>query len=367
MTLTEISAGEIRVPLTVPFKTAVRTVDHMHSLILTVKTDDGRTGWGEAPATAVITGDLIDSMRAGLAVLAPRLIGRDLGDFNACLNDVESGLAHHSSLKAALEMALFDLRAQAFGVPLYQLLGGGKPQLKTDVTISVNDIDSMVADSRRAVAAGFDALKIKTGGRDWRIDVDAVRAIHAAVGPNVALRVDANQGWSPKAAVAALGAIAAAGIDVEFVEQPVKADDLAGLKFVTDHVAAPVLADEAVFSVKDALAVLSSGSADILNIKLMKTGGLLQAIEIARLARRHHRPCMIGCMLEGVISVTAAAHFAAAYADVVTLVDLDGPALCRERRVRGGLVMEGPWITLPQSPGLGIEAVDGMEKAQSFR
>jgi L-Ala-D/L-Glu epimerase len=366
MRIVEIAAAEIRVPLKVPFKTAVRTVDHMHSLVLTVRTDDGRTGYGEAPATAVITGDLIDSMRAGLAVLAPQLIARDLADFNALLGIVARGLVHHASLKAALEMALFDLRAQSYGVPLYQLLGGGTPKLKTDITISVNDVATMVADSERAVAEGFDALKIKTGGRPWRVDVDAVRTIHAAVGPDVSLRVDANQGWSPKDAVAALNAIAAAGIAIEFVEQPVKADDLAGLRFVTEHVAAPVLADEAVFDVKDALNVLATGSADILNIKLMKTGGIAQAIEIAQLARRHHRPCMIGCMLEGVISVTAAAHFAVSNADVVTLVDLDGPQLCRERRVTGGLRMEGPWLHLSDTPGLGIEAVEGMERLQTY-
>ena len=273
---------------------------------------------------------------------------------------------HHSSLKAALEIALYDLRAQQFGVPLFQLLGGGIPRLKTDVTISGNDSATMVQDSLRAVAEGFDALKVKVGGRTWREDVQSTLAIYRAVGPNVALRLDANQGWTPKQAVQVIQVLEAAGLALEFVEQPVKADDIAGLKFVTDHTLTPILADEAVFSVSDALHILSTHSADIINIKLMKTGGISQAIEVANLTRRHHRTCMVGCMLESGISVTAAAHFAVAHADVVTLIDLDGPQLCQGSAITGGLTMDGPWIALSDAPGLGITAVHGLADVQQY-
>jgi L-alanine-DL-glutamate epimerase-like enolase superfamily enzyme len=273
---------------------------------------------------------------------------------------------HHSSLKAALEIALYDLRAQAFGVPLYQLLGGGVPRLKTDVTISVNDTATMVQDCQCAVAEGFDALKVKVGGKTWREDVHSVLEIHRAVGPDVALRLDANQGWSPKHAVQVIQALEAQGIVLELVEQPVKAGDVAGLRFVTNHTLTPILADEAVFTVEDALHILASGSADIINIKLMKTGGISQAIEVAQLTRRHHKTCMLGCMLESAISVTAAAHFAVAYADVVTLIDLDGPQLCKGSAVDGGMTMDGPWIALPDAPGLGITAVHGLSDIQIY-
>jgi L-alanine-DL-glutamate epimerase-like enolase superfamily enzyme len=358
--ITKITVGEIRLPLKVPFKTALRTVNEVHDLVLIVETSTGFTGYGEAPATAVITGDLLDSMRAALALIAPRLIGKDLCDFHALLRTVHQSVLHHNSLKAALEIALYDLRAQQFGVPLYQLLGGGVPRIKTDVTISVNDTATMVQDSLRAVVDGFDALKVKVGGRSWREDVASTLAVAQAVGPGVALRLDANQGWTPKQAVQVIQAIEASGVVLEFVEQPVKAGDVAGLKFVTDHTLTPILADEAVFSVEDALHILSTQSADIINIKLMKTAGISQAIEIANLTRRYHKPCMIGCMLESGISVTAAAHFAVAYADVVTLVDLDGPQLCQGSAIDGGLTMDGPWISLPAAPGLGITAVHGM-------
>lgn len=366
MLIQRITVGEIRLPLKLPFKTALRTVNHVHDLVLIIETDTGLKGFGEAPATAVITGDLLGSMRAALALIAPRLLGRDLLDFNALLATVHHAVVHHTSLKAALEIALYDLRAQQFGVPLYQLLGGGTPRLKTDVTISVNDSATMVQDCLRAVAEGFDALKVKVGGRSWREDVQSTLAIHHAVGPKVALRLDANQGWTPKQAVQVIQALEAAGVELEFVEQPVKADDVAGLKFVTDHTLTPILADEAVFSVQDALHILSTHSADIVNIKLMKTAGISQAIEVANLTRQHHRTCMVGCMLESGISVTAAAHFAVAHADVVTLVDLDGPQLCQGSAIDGGLTMNGPWINLSDAPGLGITAVHGLTDVQQY-
>jgi o-succinylbenzoate synthase len=366
MLIQRITVGEITLPLKVPFKTALRTVTDVNDLVLIIEADSGLKGYGEAPATAVITGDLLGSMRAALALIAPRLIGRDLLDFNALLATVHQSVVHHSSLKAALEIALYDLRAQQFGVPLYQLLGGGTPRIKTDVTISVNDSATMVQDCLRAVDQGFDALKVKVGGRTWREDVDSTLAIYRAVGPHVALRLDANQGWTPKQAVQVIQALEAAGVALEFVEQPVKAGDVAGLKFVTDHTLTPILADEAVFSVSDALHILSTQSADIINIKLMKTGGISQAIAVADLTRRHHRTCMVGCMLESGISVTAAAHFAVAHSDVVTLVDLDGPQLCNGTAIDGGLTMDGPWITLSDAPGLGITAVHGLTDVQQY-
>ncbi|MBP8286300.1 MAG: dipeptide epimerase [Rhodoferax sp.] len=360
MLINHITVGEVKTPLKVPFKTALRRVDEVHDLVLMISTDTGLTGYGSAAATAVITGDLIDSMRAGLDLLAPKLLGRRLRDFNTLLRTVHQSLVHHSSLKAALEIALYDLRAQSIGLPLYQLLGGGEPQIKTDVTISVNLADVMVKDALRAVAEGFDALKIKVGGQTWRDDVESVLAIHRAVGPNIALYLDANQGWEPKQAVQVIQALEKSGVVLEFVEQPVKAADLTGLKFVCDNTLTPILADEAVFTVANALHILNTRSADVINIKLMKTAGISGALEVASLTRMHHKTCMMGCMLEGAISVTAAAHVAVACDDVVAYVDLDGPQLCKGSAVEGGMRMAGPWIHLSDAPGLGITAVHGL-------
>jgi len=366
MLIQRITVGDIKLPLKVPFKTALRSVHELHDLVLVIETDTGLRGFGEAAATAVITGDVLDSMRAALALIAPRLLGHHLADFNALLRNVHHGIVHHSSLKAALEIALWDLRAQSLGLPLYQLLGGGEPQLRTNLTISVNPVEIMVRDALRAMEQGFDCLKIKVGGHTWRDDVESVLAIERAVGPHMALRLDANQGWTPKQAVQVIQALEQANITLELVEQPVMADDLEGLRFVTERTLTPIMADEAVFSTRDALRVLSTRSADILNIKLMKTGGLSRALQIADLARQHHATCMVGCMLEGHVSVTAAAHFAVAMDDVVAFNDLDGPMLCRGSATEGGMQIDGPWVHLPNAPGLGITAVHGLERLQVY-
>lgn len=366
MLIKRITVGEVKVPLKVPFKTALRRVDEVHDLVLMVETNTGLIGYGSATATAVITGDLIDSMRAALALLAPKLLGRRLLNFNALLRTVHHSVVNHTSLKAALEIALYDLRAQSVGLPLYQLLGGGEPQIKTDITISVNSVEIMVSDAQAAVAEGFDCLKIKVGGQTWRDDVESVTAIYQALGPNIALFLDANQGWEPKQAVQVIQSLEKAGVVLEFVEQPVKASDLAGLKFVTDNTLTPIFADEAVFTTSAALQILATGGANGINIKLAKTAGISAALEMANLARMHHRTCMVGCMLEGLISVTAAAHVAVACEDVVAYVDLDGPLLCSGRVVDGGMEQSGPYIDLPDAPGLGIKAVHGLMNVKVY-
>lgn len=184
-----------------------------------------------------------------------------------------------------------------------------------------------------------------------------MKAIRQAIGYDIDLRIDANQGWKPKEAVKVLREMEDAGLDIDFVEQPVIAHDIDGLKFVTDNVAIPVLADESIFSPMDALNVLERRAADLINIKLMKTGGIYNALKICSLAEIHGVECMIGCMLEAKVSVTAAVHLACAKS-IITKIDLDGPVLCSEDPINGGAVFNESKITLTDKPGLGIESIN---------
>ena len=184
-----------------------------------------------------------------------------------------------------------------------------------------------------------------------------MKAIRQAVGHDVQLRIDANQGWKPKEAVSVLRKMEDAGLQIEFVEQPVSAHDIDGLKFVTDNVNIPVLADESIFSPMDALNVLQRRAADFINIKLMKTGGIYNALKICSLAEMYGVECMIGCMLEAKVSVTAAVHLACAKS-IITKVDLDGPVLCSEDPINGGAIFNESKISLTDEPGLGIRCVN---------
>jgi len=366
MNVTRIDIGLLRVPLKVPFKTALRSVEELQEVVVLIHTDGGRTGFGAAPPTAAITGETTASITEAVHQhIAPRLIGQPVARLNRNLALVHSALVHNSSARAAVEIALYDLWAQWHGAPLYQLLGGGEPALVTDVTISVNPVEMMVNDALAAVKDGFSQLKIKLG-QDARLDVERVRAVHAAVKGRAQLRLDANQGWEPRQAVQIMhalerGAPGQDGLVFELLEQPVKADDIDGLHYVAQRIDTPLMADESVFGPRAALTVLARKAADIINIKLMKAGGLSRAIQIADIAALHDAPCMLGCMLESAISVTAAAHLAVARAEVITKIDLDGPSLCQFNPVHGGAVFDGANIRLTDAPGLGIAGVSGLQ------
>ena len=361
MKITDIELGMLRVPLKTPFKTALRTVDTVEDVVVMVRTDTGHTGYGEAAATAVITGDTHGSIIEAIRhFIKPRLVGQDVANLNRLCGLVQSSMERNSSAKAAVEIALYDLWAQLHGAPLYQMLGGGDPVITTDITISVDYIDKMVADSLSAIERGFESLKIKVG-KDIGLDIERVKAIHAAVEGRALLRLDANQGWTAKQAVHAMRALEEAGVVLELLEQPVKAADIAGLKYVTDRVNTPVMADESVFNPSQVIDLIQQRAADIVNIKLMKTGGLSNAIRIADIAAIHGVPCMIGCMIESSISVAAAVHLAVAKSDVITKVDLDGPSLGQFDPVSGGVTFNESEISISDAPGLGITEVRGLE------
>lgn len=361
MKITDIRFGMLRVPLKTPFKTALRTVERVEDIVVMVHTDTGHVGYGEAPATAVITGDthgsIVDAIRH---YIAPRLIGEDIANLNRITRLVQASLEKNSSAKAAVEIAVYDLFGQLHGAPLYRMLGGGDPVVTTDLTISVDTIDKMVADSIDAVERGYDSLKIKVG-KDIGVDIERVRAVYAAVENRALLRLDANQGWTAKEAVHAIRSLEEAGVRLDLVEQPVRARDLEGMRYVSERVHTPIMADESVFGPMEVIELIRMRAADIINIKLMKTGGISNAIRIADISALHGVECMIGCMLETSISVAAAVHLAVAKADVITRVDLDGPSLCASNPVEGGVVFNESEISITDAPGLGIRAIHGLE------
>ncbi|MCI8566919.1 MAG: dipeptide epimerase [Lachnospiraceae bacterium] len=353
MKISRIEVGEVNIPLVTPFKTALRTVDSVNDLVVRITADDGRLGFGEAPPTAVITGETKGSICCAIEqFIAPSIVGMEIENLDGIMERLQGCMLKNTSAKAAVDMAVYDLYAQSCQKPLYQVLGGRRAEIETDLTISVNSVEEMVADSQKAVNEGFRILKIKVG-KEGLADVARIEAIRRAVGPAVRLRVDANQGWGAKEAVRIIRAMEDRALDIELVEQPVKADDFAGMQYVTAHTATPILADESVFSARDAIRLMEGRAADLINIKLMKAGGIYPALKICAAAESFGVECMIGCMLESKIAVSAAAHLAAAKG-IITRADLDGPSLCRLDPYEGGPAYDGPWIRMNRTPGLGI-------------
>ena len=359
MKITKVKLGILSVPLRVPFKTALRSVSSVEDVIVEIHTDTGAIGYGEAPPTGAITGDTTGAILGALRDhIIKTIVGREVDDFESLMQAVNSCIVKNTSAKAAVDMALWDLYGQLYQIPVYKLLGGSRSKIITDITISVNPPEEMARDARNAVDRGYDTLKIKVGA-DPSLDVARLMAVPNEVGDNIRSRIDANQAWSPKQAVKLLNQMQDKGLDIEFVEQPVKAHDFEGLQYVTQRSYVPVLADESVFSPEDALKIMQMGAADMVNIKLMKCGGLYNALKIASAAEVYGVECMIGCMLEAKISVNAAVHLACAK-QIITKIDLDGPVLCSEDPILGGAVFNEREITVSNDPGLGIHGIQGL-------
>lgn len=359
MKIVDIKLGKISVPLKRPFKTALRTVNSVEDVIVQIITDTGNKGFGEAPPTGVITGDTTGSIIGAIEDhISKQLIGMDVENIEEIMSRIDKCIIKNTSAKAAVDIAVYDLYGQLYKAPLYKLLGGYRKEITTDITISVNDPDEMARDSADAVKLGYKTIKIKVGKEPSK-DIERIKAIRKAVGYDVNLRIDANQGWKPKEAISILREMEDEGLNIELVEQPVIAHDLEGLKLVTDNVSIPVLADESIFSPADALKVLQMRAADFINIKLMKAGGIHNALKICSLAEIYGVECMIGCMLEAKVSVTAAAHLAAAKS-IITRFDLDGPSLCSEDPIIGGAIFDEYKITLPDDFGLGFKEIQGV-------
>lgn len=359
MKITEVRLGKISVPLRVPFKTAVRSVSSVEDVIVEVHTDTGAVGYGEAPPTGAVTGDTTGAIVGALQDhIIKTVVGRDVDDFENLMQALNSCILKNTSAKAAMDMALWDLYGQLYKIPVYKLMGGGRKQIITDITISVNDPEEMARDAADAVRRGYDTLKIKVGAHP-ELDVARLSAVRQAVGNETRIRIDANQGWDPKQAVRLLNQMQEKGLDIEFVEQPVKAHDIDGLRYVTERSYVPVMADESVWSPADALHIMQTKAADLINIKLMKCGGLYNALKIASAAEVYGVECMLGCMLEAKISVNAAIHLACAK-NIITKIDLDGPVLCSEDPILGGAVFEEQKITVSDEPGLGIKGIEKM-------
>ncbi|MFV0466902.1 MAG: dipeptide epimerase [Lachnospiraceae bacterium] len=357
MIIRDIRIQEINIPLVTPFNTALRTVETVNDIIIRIETDTGHTGFGEAPPTAVITGETKGSIVAAIRdYIAPSIKGMDIEDMDGIMKKIHTCIVKNTSAKGAVDMAVYDLFAKNLNRPLYKLLGGHTSEIETDLTISMNDTKKMVEDSIKAIEHGFNILKIKVG-RDKKSDIDSIAAIRKEVGKDIVLRVDANQGWNIKESIQIIREMEDKDLQIDLVEQPVNAHDFEGMKQVTSCVYTPILADESVFSFADAVKIIQNRGADIINIKLMKTGGIYEALKICSLAENFNIECMIGCMLESKIAVSAAAHLAAAKS-IITRADLDGPTLCKVDPYLGGPIFQGSKILMQETAGIGIVDID---------
>ena len=356
MTITAVRTHRLTAPLHTPFVTALRRATTVQTLIVEIVDTDGRTGFGEAPQVWQVTGASIAGAQACVTeLLTPLLVGRDADDLVDLGRRIRRAVAGNEAAKAAVDVALHDLAARRLGVPLVRLLGGTALRVPTDVTLSAGEADALAAAATARVAEGFVVLKVKVG-TDAAGDLQRVRAIRAAAGPVARIRLDANQGWNAREAVRVIRGIEDAGLDVELVEQPVPHWDLDGLAWVSDRVDTPILADEAVFGVRDLIEVIRRRAADMVNVKLAKCGGLGPARTLLALAEEHMMGTVVGSMMESPVGIAAAASLVAAHG-TTAVADLDAAWWLASSPVQGGMWYDGASVVLSAGPGLDVRGL----------
>lgn len=338
-----------------PVRVPLGVLDSAHNVVIKITLKNGVYGWGEASPFAPITGDSQNSNLAAAVPLARLINGKDALAIDARLLEMKRFTVGEPTIRAAFDMALYDIAAKVANMPLYRYLGGELRSLRTDMTIGLQDsVEETVKRAQEILAAGFDAIKLKVG-RQGLEDVAHVKAVRELVGPDIAIKMDSNQGWDYPTAVANIRAMAP--LNLQYSEQPLAAWDYDNLVRLRAKVDLPICVDESVFDDKDALKLVKLGAADYLNIKLAKSGGIHTALKINAIAEAAGLKCMIGCFAESRLGLTAAAHLAMARPNI-TFLDLDSAYGFKSDPVLGGMTYDdniGGLIHLPETPGHGAE------------
>jgi len=350
--ITAVHARREHFPLSRPYTIAFRTISEVRNFIVEVHDDSGRIGLGCASPEPHVTGE--DDARCAASLAEPSiawLVGRDPRRLPALAREIASRAPAAPAARAALDMALHDLYAQALELPLVEVLGRAHERLPTSITIGIKPTDEALAEADEYLARGFRVLKIKLG-HVLEEDLERLARIRQRCGPEIAIRVDPNQGYSRAEVEEFLKRSATLGI--EFLEQPMAASDIDSMRALPHAARARVAADESLLGPRDALTLVAPPAAcGIFNIKLMKCGGISPARDIAAIADAAGIELMWGCMDESRISIAAALHTALA-CPATRYLDLDGHLDLARDVVSGGFVIEDGWMRTGDAPGLGV-------------
>lgn len=342
-----------------PFGISSGTSDVLTSLLVTVTAGD-RVGWGEVSPMTAYTGETLDGVRSAVQdLLAPALVGRRLHGIAQAHAVMDAAVRNQHLAKSAIDIALHDLVAASAGVPVHTLLGGAlRAEIPIAWVIGLGDIDEVVAEASEYAAAGFTHIKVK-GGEDPSRDVRLVRALAGALPAGVEMSLDANEGYPRSQALPALLDMEEAGLSM--VEQPLPRWDLSGLAELRRRLRMRVMVDESVQSAYDALAVVRARAADVINIKVLKVGGLHRARQVAAVAAAAGLSVKVGSMPELGVATLAGLHLAATTPAGSPPADLVGPLMVKGDRVAPAVFNagRGGCLSIPDSPGLGHEGLDG--------
>lgn len=365
LTIQQVELYKLSIPLVEPFITSLGRDDNADNVLVKIITKEGIIGFGECSPYMPINGESQDTCFIVGQYFAKALKGKDPLDIEACIQRMDSIIYAHNSIKSAFDMALYDIAAQQAGVPLYKFIGGDNSKtIVTDYTVSIGDPQKMAADAVKIKAQGYPAIKVKLG-KNGKTDVERMKAIRAAVGNDIPLRIDANQGWAVEEAIETLKALAP--LDIQHCEEPIARWNFMQLPGVKAASPIPIMADECCGDDHDAERLIALDACDYFNIKLGKSGGIYKGLKMVRLAEAAGLHLQVGAMIESRLAMTGFAHFALCSPAIVHF-DFDTALMLKEDPVTGGILYEKNGVVkVPDTIGLGATIEEGwlkkMEKA----
>ncbi len=351
--ITEIEVYKFNIRYTEPFIISLGPIYEDTNILVRINTNEGVTGVDECSPSDLIGGETQDSAFETGKGIAGLVKGENPLNLNSILNKVNNAFVGNHCIKSAFDMALYDLIARIHSVPLYRIFGGeNNRDIVTDMTIGLGPAIEMAKKATKYREQGFLHLKVKLG-TSYAEDVERIKLIREAAGPELSIRIDANQGWDKVNAIKILKAIEK--YDIEFCEEPIPCWNNTDLLKVTEASPIPVMADESLFDHRDAFRLASMGACDLFNIKLAKSGGLNDALKILAIAESSGISSQVGCMGESRLAITALVHLAMAY-DSIKFFDLDPPLMHASDPVVGGIIIdETGAVTLPDEIGIGAD------------
>lgn len=355
MKIVAVEVSRENLELTRPYSIAYKTVDSVENIIVKLQLEDGSIGWGAAnPSKYVVGVDNDITFKSLSQEHVNFLIGKDIRCFVDLLETVYVNFAGDAGAKVALDVALHDAFTQYLGVPVAAYYGQKIRRLPTSVTIGIKGIDETLEEAKEFLDAGFKILKVKLG-KSLAEDIERLMALRKTYGSSPLIRIDANQGWTKSETLAFFQQTGE--LNIELVEQPIKADQIQQLTDLPEKFKKLITADESLIDASDAAALTKEPlPAGIFNIKLMKCGGIFEAKKIAEIAKRAGVELMWGCNDESIISISAALHTALTCPNTKYL-DLDGSFDLAKDVVTGGFFLEDGFLSLSGRPGLGVSAI----------
>jgi o-succinylbenzoate synthase len=352
------------IPLKEPFVISLGAQYNAESVIIVIKTKEGVAGFGECSPYMSINGESVDGCFIVAQYFAKVLKGKNALDIKGCVQLMNKTIYGNNSIKSAFDMALYDIAAQHANLPLYKFLGGkNNKTLTTDYTVSIGEASKMAENAKKYKEQGFPVIKVKLGETREK-DAERIHLIREAIGYELPLRIDANQGWDVKTAIAVLKELKR--YNIQHCEEPIARWDFMRLRKVRKKSPIPIMADESCCDHHDAERLIDLEACDMLNIKLGKSGGIYDALKIIKLAEKAKMKMQVGAFMESRLGMTAFAHLALC-SDNIHYCDFDTPLMFVEDPVTGGLAYhENGVVKVPETAGLGAtiaeERLNQMEK-----